>query len=357
MQGPCELQLASADTAQLLTGNVVVHVTELSDGFTLKTPDATIIDEGTEYAVSLDDEATEVHVFDGSVFWEPVTDTDGASLERIEAGEARRYLRANPASGARIPLEMRKFVRRIEADVRENAGASLLAYDGFENLAGRIRRGRSGFGWSGGWRSGFRGRGSIGAIVDAPDDTVFGAPRAGRRLLQLARGEAIQRDLEQALELTPGETYYLSFVVRRHPGESESSRFLQVSLSGGDEHPRRRSRSELAFGITSDGFPYIKTGGKIIQSAPSIKDDTVYLFVGKIVVSSRSSSETYLRVFHAGEPIDGHEPTAWTTIGQPSPSESNLSRIRFAAGADALFDIDELKIGKDWRAVTVATSD
>lgn len=357
MQGPCELQVASADIAQLLAGNVVVHVTELSDGFTLKTPDATIIDEGTEYAVSLDDEATEVHVFDGSVFWEPVTDADEASLERIEAGEARRYLRSNPARGARIPLEMRKFVRRIEADVRESAGAGLLAYDGFENLAGRIRRGRSGFGWTGGWRPGFRGRGNIGAIVDAPDDTAFGVSRSGRRLLQLARGEAIRRDLEQVLPMQPGDIYYLSFIVQRHQGENESSQFLQVSLSGGDEHPRRRSRSELAFGITSDGFPYIKTGGKIIQSAPSIEDETVYLFVGKIVMSSESSAETYLRVYQAGESIDGHEPTAWTTVGQPGPSESTLSRIRLATGEYARFDIDELKIGTTWRSVTTAARD
>jgi hypothetical protein len=252
---------------------------------------------------------------------------------------------------------MRKFVRRIEADVRESAGAGLLAYDGFENLAGRIRRGRSGFGWTGGWKSGFRGRGSIGSIVDAPDDTVLGVSRANRRLLQLQRGEAIQRDLEQVLPLAPGEAYYLSFLVQRHPGESEPGRLLQVSLSGGDDHPRRRSRSELAFGITSGGFPFIKTGGKIIQSAPSIEDATVYLFVGKIVVSSESSTETYLRVYRVGEPIDGHEPTAWTTRGQPSLSESSLSRIRIAVGADALFDIDELKIGQSWRAVTAAIED
>jgi len=357
MQGPCELQVASADTAELLRGNVVVHVTELSDGFILKTPDATIIDEGTEYAVSLDDEATEVHVFDGSVFWEPITDADDANLERIEAGEARRYLRSNPAKGARIPLEMRKFVRRIEADVRENSGASLLAYDGFENLAGRIRRGRSGFGWSGGWKSGFHGRGSIGVIVDAPDDTVFGVSRSGRRLLQLARGEAIQRDLEQVLALAPGETYYLSFIVQRHPEESESGRFLLVSMSSGDLHPRRRSRSELAFGITSDGFPYIKADGRIIQSAPSIEDEMVCLFVGKILVTGESSAETYLRVYQAGESIDRHEPAAWTAVGQLGPSEFTLSRIWLATGDDARFDIDELKIGTTWRSVTPAAGD
>ena len=69
MQGPCELQVHSVDSAQLLLGSVVVQVTELSDSFALKTPDAMIIDEGAEYAVSLDGEATEVHVFDGTVLW------------------------------------------------------------------------------------------------------------------------------------------------------------------------------------------------------------------------------------------------------------------------------------------------
>jgi hypothetical protein len=154
-----------------------------------------------------------------------------------------------------------------------------------------------------------------------------------------------------------GETYYLSFLIQRNRGEGESSRFLQVSMSGGDLHPRRRSRSELAFGITSDGFPYIKTDGRIIQSAPSIEDETVYLFVGKIVVTGESSAATYLRVYRAGEPIDGREPTAWTAVGQSGPSEFALSRIRLAAGANALFDIDELKLGTSWHAVTVGAPD
>lgn len=105
------------------------------------------------------------------------------------------------------------------------------------------------------------------------------------------------------------------------------------------------------------GFPFIKTGGKIIHSAPSIEDETVYLFVGKVVMSSASSAETYLRVYRAGEPIDGHEPTAWTTAGQPGPCELSLCRIRLATGEDALFDIDELKLGTTWRSVTTATGD
>jgi ferric-dicitrate binding protein FerR (iron transport regulator) len=355
MQGPCELQVASADTAHLLAGDVVIHVTELSDGFTLQTPDATIIDEGTEYAVSLNDEATEIHVFEGNVIWDPVEASSEATSERIEAGEARRYLRSNPAQGSRIPLKMVRFVRRLEADVRENSGAELAAYDGFENVAGRIQRGRSGFGWSSGWESGHRVRGRVGTIVDAPEDTVFGIARSGRRLLQLASGEAIWRDLEHALPLEPGDVYYLSFLQQRHPGQSDSGRYLQVSLRDSVDHPRGRSRSELAFGVTSDGFPFIKTEGRIIQSAPGLEDGTVYLFVAKIVVSKERSVETYLRVYDCSESIEENEPSAWTAIGRPTPCEFTPSRIRLEAGPKALIDLDELRIGTTWRSVTAPT--
>jgi ferric-dicitrate binding protein FerR (iron transport regulator) len=357
MDGPSELHVVSADSAQLLAGNVVVHVTELSDGFTLMTPDAAIVDEGTEYAVALDDDATEVHVFDGSVFWEPVASEDEAIVERIDAGEARRYQRSQSAVGHRIPLGMRKFVRRIEAGVRQNAGAALLAYDGFENLAGRIRRGRSGFGWSGGWTSGFRGRGNIGTIVDAPEDVVFGIQRVGLRLLRLENGEAVRRDLEQPLPLKPGNVYYLSFIVQRLPGETDTGRYLEVSLSDDDNQLRRRSRNELAFGVTSDGFPYVKSGGKIVQSAPAIEDGIVQMFVGKILVSDQRRAEPYLRVYRTGEFPTSYEPIAWTTIGQPSPCDSNLSRVRLSVGSDTWIDIDELRIGTTWHSVTTSVRD
>ena len=164
LEGPCDFEVLDVDAAQLLAGRVVVHVTELSDGFSLTTPEATIIDDGTEYAVSLDDDATELHVFDGAVVWEPRSGDVGTATERIESGEARRYSRSHPGHGARIPFGQRHFVRKIEAAVRDAAGQALLAYDGFENLAGRIQRDRSGFGWSGGWQSGRRGHGQLGEL-------------------------------------------------------------------------------------------------------------------------------------------------------------------------------------------------
>ena len=354
LRGPGEVEVLSADSARLLVGNVVVHVTELSDGFTLNTPDALILDEGTEYAVSLDDEATEVHVFDGSVFWEPLAKADEGEVERIEAGEARRYSRSRPGRGARIPLGMRKFARRLEADVQASAEGRLSGYDGFENLAGRIRRGRSGFGWTGGWKSGFRGRGPVGSIVDAPDDTAFGSARQGRRLLQLSDGHAVTRDLETPLLLDPGEVTYLSFLARRRASASGTGRYLRVSLRDEGQRARRGARRELAVGVTSDGFPFVKTGGRIVQSAPPIEDDTTYLFVAKLVVSRDRVAEVSLRVYRPGESVDPQEPGTWTVMGQPGRCESAVSRIRLAVGDAAVWEIDELKIGATWHSVTAA---
>ena len=357
LEAPCELKVVSGDTAHLLAGNVFVNVTELSDGFILETPDATIIDEGTEYAVSLDDESTEVHVFEGSVIWEPVLGGEPAESEYIEAGEARRYERSRPGKGARIPLEMRKFVCSLAASERETAGVNLLMYDGFENLAGRLRRDRSGFGWSGGWESGFAGRGRIATIVESPIGDVFGMDRSGRRQLQLSDGEAIRRDFERPLLLETGNAYFVSLLIQRASGDAETGQFFQVSISGDEGYRGHRMRREVSFGITSEGLPFLKSGGTIIQSAPPIEDGLVYFCVARVIVSDAQSLETSLRLYRPGEVVDGSEPTAWTTVGLAQLRDSDLVRIRLAVGPEAVYEIDELKIGRTWQSVTALAID
>ena len=205
LQGPCTVYVSAANAARLTAGHVVVRVGELSNGFLLTTPDAAILDEGTEYAVALDDTATEVHVFDGAVRWEPTAPEASGRNERIAAGQARRYLRSQPLrGGTRIPLRQRMFIQRIEMDRLRNAARDLVSYDGFENLAGRVRRGRSGFGWADGWRPAHPRRRRTGDILDAPEDVVFGIPRAGHRLLRLSMGITMQRDLARPQPLEPG---------------------------------------------------------------------------------------------------------------------------------------------------------
>jgi hypothetical protein len=243
-------------------------------------------------------------------------------------------------------------MRRIEATVEKGADEGLVAYDGFENQAGRIQRDRSGFGWAGGWEPlGMRGRSSIGTIVEAPDDAAFGIGRVGLRQLRLSEGDAVRRDLERALPLEPGRVYYVSFIATRHPVPASSDGSLQVSICDDDRQRGHRARNEFALGVSSDGYPFLKTGGKVILSAPGIANNVPCLMVGKVVLAKDSSTETYLRVYQAKDNVDQHEPPAWSASGTSGPILFDLSRIRITTGTAAVFDIDELRLGRTWESV------
>jgi ferric-dicitrate binding protein FerR (iron transport regulator) len=350
LEGPCDIQIESPDTARLLTGNVFVDVTEVSNGFTLLTPEARILDEGTQYAVALDADATEVHVFDGSVIW--IAERDNAAFEdRIGSGEAKRFTRAAPSQPHRIPFGQRQFVRRIESAIRDSAGTGLLAYDGFENLAGQLRRGRSGFGWSGGWQSGRRPSGPLGEVIDAPDDQVFGTLRSGRRLLQLAKGEHLSRHLSQAVPVQPDAALFVSALIERRNTNASTERSIRISLepqSGG----RRHSPQGLAFGVTSEGFPFISCGSSNQTTASRIEDHETYLCLFKSTMSNQGIM-SYLRIYRPGESPDAFETQVWT-VHLTAQAIPRCEVVRISVGKNATWHLDELKIGTSWTAVTTS---
>ncbi|MGB7328540.1 MAG: FecR domain-containing protein [Rubripirellula sp.] len=353
LEGPCEIDVTSIDGARLLAGNVCVNVSELSVGFTLETPESQIIDEGTEYAVSLDEEFTEVHVYDGSVIWIPTATeaSDHAPEDRIETGQANRYLRSDPTKPQRIPFGQRQFVRQLEDRIQERAGGNLLAYDGFENLAGRVRRGRSGFGWSDGWQPNGRGRGKIGEIIDCPDDVVLGINRSQRRLMLLEQGSDIRRSFDQPLNLLSGESVYVSLVIERRPTPSKTDgSSLQISLEPDLPGRGRRLHQLVSFGVTTDGFPFVNSGSVVSTTAVPVGVDQPYLLVLKSSVGN-DESRSSLRVYAANDTIDPSEPEIWTVTGDSSNSSYPTTSIHLKTGENVSWQVDELRVGKTWSSV------
>jgi ferric-dicitrate binding protein FerR (iron transport regulator) len=352
LEGPCELLINTADSARLLAGTVFVNVTEVSNGFLLETPEAQIIDEGTQYAVTLDSEATEIHVFDGSVIWTPTAaDVDAAANfeDRIATGEARRYLRSEPGRSRHIPFGQRQFLQRIDEQVREAASGALLAYDGFENLAGHLRRGRSGFGWAGGWVSAGRGRGLLAEIIDAPNDVVFGIDRSSRRLLSLRGGDDLRRSFENPIKLSSGTSIYLSLIVSRQSPAGQEDAAIQVYLEPLSASPRFTRRHSVSFGVTSDGRPFVNNAGTIDVTTLPLSDEEAHLFVFKLEVDQNTTNAS-LRVFRAGEFVDATQPSAWTVHGTASPGPTEYTSIRISLGTQAAAQVDELRIGNSWSA-------
>ncbi len=354
LEGPCTFDITSIDSARLHAGNVCVNVGELSNGFTLQTPEAQIIDEGTEYAVSLDDDSTDVHVFDGSVIWIPTTadaqsPTDSFE-DRVEAGEAMSYPHSDPTKPKRIPLGKRQFVRRLEEQLREQSEGSLVVYDGFENLAQRVRRGRSGFGWSDGWQPSGRGRGKIGEIVDCSEEVVFGFDRSQRRLMLLERGLDIRRNFAQPLSLVTGESIYVSALISRQPISSEpDGSSLQISLEPDLPGRGRRLHQIISFGVATDGFPFIGSGNTVTKTATKVAVGETVFCVLKLAVTDEETNPA-LRIYRSGEVIDDIEPSAWTVTGQAGSTNYQPASLRITTGDNASCQIDELKIATSWQA-------
>lgn len=133
-QGPAEFTVNGNDCVSLHSGRLVGKDTKDVPGLTVLTPDAKLVDLGTEFGVNvLPGEMTEIHVFEGSVDMRTANDIWYDRSERLEAGQARL-------------VEMGE-VRRVEIDrdtfgplrnsVRYSqlAKTDALAYWRFEELA------------------------------------------------------------------------------------------------------------------------------------------------------------------------------------------------------------------------------
>jgi hypothetical protein len=88
--GPTTLNIDSAMLVHLDRGQATARVPESSKGFAIKTPEAKVVDQGTEFGLAArDDGNTDVVVFEGKV---DVSETQGSlhSPKRLAVGEAVR---------------------------------------------------------------------------------------------------------------------------------------------------------------------------------------------------------------------------------------------------------------------------
>lgn len=346
IEGPCELLVDSNSSARLTAGSIVVNVSDISDGFLLKTEMANLVDDGTEYAVCADGDSTEVHVFEGNVVWQPKGSSE-SEFQKIKAGEATRFSKLNAAIGKRIPFGQRQFVRRLEAAKQTDAQGELIAYDGFENLAGRIRSGRSGFGWNGGWHPPGRRRANA-RVVDSPPVEIFGYDPTGRRMLEVANGISVQRDLMEPLPLTKAPVY-LSFFLYRDSSLGRQSSFQLFVGNSAMGRAARRKAIGVAIGISSEGFPFTKNEGVIREIASHIPNDKMFC-VAKLVSIEESKYAIQFRVFLEGEDI-ASEPTSWTVTSTANQINLEMNRIQLSCGDESNWKVDELRIGKSWNSI------
>jgi hypothetical protein len=83
-----------------------------------------------------------------------------------------------------------------------------------------------------------------------------------------------------------------------------------------------------------------------------IRNSEPYLCVFKVVCGRNSPDQTFLKIYAQQDPVDQHEPAAWTIVGQPGNFNGVLGSIHINNGTERAWSVDELRIGTTWSSVT-----
>ncbi|MEO6739364.1 MAG: LamG-like jellyroll fold domain-containing protein [Chthoniobacteraceae bacterium] len=96
IEGEAEFEVLSPMEMKVARGKVRAHVPEAAHGFRIHTAEGEVVDLGTEFALEVSPERSDVHVLDGKVEWHSRTDP----MRLMAKGEALR----STADGKSVPL-------------------------------------------------------------------------------------------------------------------------------------------------------------------------------------------------------------------------------------------------------------
>jgi hypothetical protein len=362
VEGPANLTLDSGTAATLLLGKVVFRTDPAAAPFDLHTPSATLMDLGTEYAVAVDAEGEEVHVFEGEIQRAPLLPGAGVEPEHLSAGEARRAERARGFASHPIALDPARFVRRVPAGAALDPAAGQLAYEGFDySDPEALEKGKAdgGLGWISPW-------GPSHALPRRPNEprppalsldgslTRPGAavrPVGGR--FECAGRAVYYRRLATPVRLDTEGSYYLSFLFRRQGPPAQPMDTVTVMLRPDEEsHKRLDLSNRLTIGASGSNQVFTHLGQACSRASLPLRNGTPYLLVAKIVGGGAAPGQVFVRVYAPWEPIGTEEPGSWTLVGPPFESRLVFEWLGVHVHSNNRQTIDEIRLGTTWASVT-----
>jgi hypothetical protein len=361
VEGPATLRIDSGTSATVLRGKVVFRADETAPPFDLHTPSSTLVDLGTEYAVSVGPEGEEVHVFDGEVRRTPRASGESDS-ERLKSGEARRYGPSPAAIGQPTRLDPKRFIRRVaEVNVPAvEAAAGLIAYEGFDYPDPndfRLGKAAGGAGWTSPWTCGFAR-----PLLAGDKNYLAINPRKGldrRGAATPSVGGAFEytgfakywRRLSTPVRLDADAVYYLSFLFRREGPPADPLNAVAVLFRTTDELKKEDARLRLNVGVggANELFTHLQRVGS--RTPVPLSYGKTYLLVAKIAASAANPDQVFMRVYGADDPIDRNEPGSWTVIGPPFQSDLVFEWLEVHINSKTRQTLDEIRLGTTWASV------
>ncbi len=360
VEGPAELNLESTTAVTVRAGKVVFRKDNEDASFDLRTPNSTLVDIGTEFAVSVSPNGEEVHVFDGEVQRVAKTAANGKRPEQLKAGEARQYEAASNARGHEVKLDPNLFVRKLDKVIPVNPAAGLLAYEGFAySNAQQLRNDKAngGNGWVGPWKLGFAKPAHKGDLplnakksLERSDAAV---PPVGGSFDYTGFSSSF-RKLAHPIALDADGVYYLSFLFRRMGPSADPINTVAVRFWTDDDYQHKNFqdfRKRLAIGVKGSNQLYTGLQRMAAQTSMPLSSGTTYLLVAKIAASRSKPDQVFLRVYGPEELIESDETGAWSLQSSLFRSEQVFVWMELHINSKTRQTIDEIRLGTTWASV------
>ena len=362
LSGETELRIDSPGAGTLLNGEVVVRAEDGAEGFVLHTPETNLVDLGTEFGVSVNQNGeTKLHVLEGQVAVRDPATRDGRG-QIVRAGKAVRVQRSAVKAAAFASPGFDAIVQRAEPRERRDL---MRVYEGFFYEPGLYEPSdlAKGKGWSQPWRlrqaeetGQYEDSTTTMHVVERPLNQQWRVKGGRRTALEMPPVSGIRlRPLANTLDLTRKQITYISFMVTEPERADVSPR-----LSGEPWEAMRltlRSKQNyygelLAFGWGWDGRPFVGAGlGRNYKGTRRFAGGQTLFCVGKIASQPNAPDEVSFRVYGQTEELPFAEPHAWdvTTRDLRHSGKLNLLLLTSVGGSSRYFD--ELRIGPTWRSV------
>ncbi len=375
---PTSIEIRTAESARLMTGEVTVRGTE---GFKLSTSACDLIDLGTEFVASvMSTGKTELHVLSGQV---------ALTSKRYDRGDQvikeGNSVQIGPSQDQPQPIKGSNlgFQQLLEQTVSRTISSDLQAQESFNYPRGNLAPGElaGGSGWSSPWR--LRSDAEYAplhelknprlvdsnGVMHISNGTLIPQPQipqseevdnSGRLSLPPGRHYRL-RNLSTPIDMAAdGITYFsLQFLQngilpKNDPVESPSSLINADSFRITFRSSEHYWKESLLFGLRSNEFPIVHTfGSGFFDSMASVATDTPVLWTGKIIRHQAQEDEIYFRIFTKPEQLDVVEPSTWHVSTRGVYMDQSFDVMVLTSIGNADVEVDEIRIGQSWRSIAV----
>lgn len=357
IEGPARVDVLSASEATLASGKVFFRDETGGLPFRLTTPRSRFVDHGTEYALSVNGDADEVHVFSGIVERTQKPTENGSSVDMLVGGQAKRYPQDSHLSAKDLQADPTRFVRELpnhhEDPINELRASESFAYENERAVIDVVADG--GTGWSSTWWPNgekLPGHNELDIALRADESLVFGGLTASSHGGSLGYvGEwLVHRPLKKKVSLAQNEVIYVSFLFRPDGLWSSPENTVKLIFQNPDQGILEH---RIAVGIdVSRGHIRGELCGVLGQSPLPMMSGSTYLVVMKIIAAADNPDQLMIRVFQPSEPISQRETRSWTVTTPTSDSDDSYELASIYFNCNQEQRLDELRIGSSWASVT-----